>query len=60
MFKALIQTTEGAVVLGGLVLTVLSPVFSAETWAIATGVAYTLINIPSLIVKIKSWFSKKE
>lgn len=56
-FKDLIKTTEGAVVLGGLALTVLSPLFSPEMWALGTGAAYTLINLPNLWTKIKGWFS---
>ena len=56
-FKDLIKTTEGAVVLGGLALTVLSPIFSPEIWAIGTGVAYVLINLPALATKIKNWFN---
>lgn len=57
-FKDLIKTTEGAVVLGGLILTVLSPVFGPKFWAVATGIAYTLINLPALVVKIKELFNK--
>jgi O-antigen/teichoic acid export membrane protein len=54
-FKDLIKTTEGAIVLGGLALTVLSPLFSPEIWAAATGIAYVLVNVPALITKIKNW-----
>ena len=54
-FKSLIKTTEGAVVLGGLALTVLSPILSSTIWAIITGVAYVLVNIPSIITTAKSW-----
>ncbi len=41
--KDLIKTTEGAVVLLGLFLTVTGGKF----WAIATAIAYILINVPS-------------
>lgn len=51
--KDLIKTTEGAVVLGGLFLTVTGGKF----WAIATAVAYILINVPSLVSKIKEVYS---
>jgi hypothetical protein len=51
-FKDLIKTTEGAVVLGGLFLTVMGGKF----WAIATGCAYVLINVPSLVGKIKELY----
>ena len=47
--KDLIKTTEGAVVLIGLFLTVTGGKF----WAIATAIAYVLINVPSLITKLK-------
>jgi hypothetical protein len=47
--KDLLKTTEGAVVLIGLFLTVIGGKF----WAIITAVAYILINVPSLITKIK-------
>lgn len=57
-FKDLIKTTEGAVVLGGLTLTVLSPVFGPKTWAIGTGVAYVLLNLPNLVKKIKDLINK--
>jgi len=56
-FKDLIKTTEGAVVLGGLTLTVLSPVFGPKVWAVATAIGYILINIPSLVIKGKKWFN---
>lgn len=56
-FKDLIKSTEGAIVLGGLLLTVLSPVFGPKFWAIATGTAYTLINLPELVDKIKGWYN---
>lgn len=59
-FKDLIKTTEGAIVLGGLLVTVLSPIFSPEFWAIGTGIAYALVNLPNLRRKIKSWFPKRE
>lgn len=49
--KDLLKTTEGAIVLIGLVLTVIGGKF----WAIATGVAYILINVPSLLKKIKQF-----
>lgn len=51
-FKDLIKTTEGAVVLGGLVLTVLF----GKMFAIGTGVAYTLLNLPNVWTKLKGWF----
>ena len=50
--KDLIKTTEGAVVLGGLFLTVTVGKF----WAIATAVTYILINVPSLLKKIKDMY----
>lgn len=56
-FKDLIKTTEGAIVLGGLALTILSPLFSPKFWAVATAIAYVLINVPGLITKIKNWFN---
>jgi hypothetical protein len=51
--KDLIKTTEGLVVLIGLFLTVTSGRF----WAIATAIAYILINVPSLLKKIKEVYS---
>jgi hypothetical protein len=54
-FKALIKTTEGAVVLGGLTLTVLSPILSSTIWAIITGIAYVAVNIPNIFATAKSW-----
>jgi hypothetical protein len=47
--KDLLKTTEGLVVLIGLFLTVIGGKF----WAIITAIAYILINVPSLIIKIK-------
>jgi hypothetical protein len=52
-FKDLIKSTEGAVVLIGLFLTVLLGKF----WAVATAIAYILINLPALFGKIKEWFN---
>jgi hypothetical protein len=52
--KDLIKTTEGAVVLLGLFLTVTGGKF----WAIATAIAYILINVPSLLNKIKETYLK--
>jgi|TARA_B110000908_G_scaffold169497_1_gene226780 hypothetical protein len=52
--KDLIKTTEGAVVLLGLFLTVTDGKF----WAIATAIAYILINVPSLVKKIKETYLK--
>jgi len=54
--KEFIKTTEALIVLIGLLLTVLLGKF----WAIATAIIYTLINVPSLIVTIRSWFNKDE
>lgn len=51
--KDLIKTTEGLVVLIGLFLTVVSGKF----WAIATAITYTLLNVPSLVSKIKEVYS---
>ena len=51
--KDLMKTTEGAVVLIGLFLTVTSGRF----WAIATAIAYILINVPSLVKKIKNLYT---
>jgi len=56
--KDLIKTTEGAIVLGGLTLTVLSPAFPPEIWAIGTGVAYVLVNVDKLWNKVKEVFGK--
>ena len=47
-FKELLKTTEGAIVLGGLTATVLSPIFAPEVWAIGTGVAYVIVNVPNI------------
>lgn len=52
--KDLIKTTEGLVVLIGLFLTVTSGRF----WAIATAITYILINVPSLVNKIKQLIHK--
>ena len=52
--KDLIKTTEGLVVLIGLFLTVVSGKF----WAIATAITYILINVPSLVNKIKQLIHK--
>ena len=49
----LIKTTEGAVVLGGLLATVLF----GKVFAIATAIGYLLINLPSLWRTVKGWFS---
>lgn len=51
--KDLIKTTEGAIVLGGLFLTVVSGKF----WAIATAITYILINVPSLVTKLKELYT---
>jgi len=48
--KDLLKTTEGLIVLIGLFLTVVSGKF----WAFVTALAYVLINVPSLITKIKN------
>ena len=52
--KNLIKTTEGAVVLIGLFLTVTGGKF----WGIATAIAYILINVPTLLRKIKEVYLK--
>ncbi len=52
--KDLIKTTEGAVVLAGLFLTVTYGKF----WALATAAAYILINVPSLLNKLKQLIHK--
>ena len=52
--KDLLKTTEGLVVLIGLFLTVVGGKF----WAVATAVAYVLLNVPSLVSKIKEWWVK--
>lgn len=57
-FKALLKTTEGAIVLGGLTLTVVSPIFGPKFWAIATAIAYIVVNIPSIITLVKDWWKK--
>lgn len=57
--KTLIKTTEGAIVLGGLALTVISPVFGPKFWAVATAIAYVLVNVPGIITKIKEWYNSK-
>jgi len=51
--KDLIKTTEGLVVLIGLFLTVVSGKF----WAIATAITYILINVPSLVTKLKELYT---
>jgi len=55
-FKDLIKTTEGLVVLGGLLLTVLFGKF----FAIATGIIYVMLKVPSVEKwienKLKKWF----
>lgn len=51
--KDLFKTTEGLVVLIGLFLTVINGKF----WAIVTAILYILLNVPSLVVKIKQWYS---
>jgi hypothetical protein len=51
--KDLIKTTEGAVVLLGLLLTVIGGKF----WAIATAITYILINVPSLVIKLKELYA---
>jgi len=43
--KNLIKTTEGAIVIGGLVATVLF----GKVFAIATGIAYAAINVPNFL-----------
>lgn len=58
--KTLLKTTEGAVVLGGLALTVISPVFGPRVWAVGTAVGYLLVNVPGIVTKIKGWFATKE
>ena len=57
--KTLIKTTEGAIVLGGLVLTVISPIFGPKVWAVATAAGYILVNVPGIINKIKEWYNSK-
>lgn len=57
--KALLKTTEGAIVLGGLALTVLSPLFSPEIWAIGTGIAYLIVNVPAIGSFLKGLVKKK-
>ena len=52
--KDLIKTTEGAVVLAGLTLTVIFGKF----FAIGTGVVYILLNVPNLWNKIKELVNK--
>jgi len=47
--KDLIKTTEGAIVLGGLIATVLL----GKVFAIATGVAYAAVNIPNFLTWLK-------
>jgi hypothetical protein len=51
--KDLLKTTEGLVVLIGLFLTVIGGKF----WAIITAITYILINVPSLLKKIKEVYS---
>ena len=51
--KDLIKTTEGLGVLIGLFLTVIGGKF----WAVATAITYILINVPSLVSKIKEVYS---
>lgn len=57
-FKDLLKTTEGAIVLGGLVLIVISPLVGPKVWAIATGAGYVLVNVPGIITKIKELVKK--
>lgn len=47
--KEFLKTTEAIVVLIGLGLTVSLGKF----WAIATGVAYVLLNVPSIITWVR-------
>ena len=52
--KDLVKTTEGIIVLVGLFLTVALGKF----WAVATAIAYVLINVPSFLRKIKELYLK--
>lgn len=54
--KDLIKTTEGAIVLGGLVVTVLF----GKVFAIGTGIAYCALNIPNFLAWLKKQVGKGE
>ncbi|MBV1929076.1 MAG: hypothetical protein KUG81_06140 [Gammaproteobacteria bacterium] len=54
--KDLIKTTEGAIVIGGLVATVLL----GKVFAIITGVAYAAVNIPNFLAFLKKTVGKGE
>ena len=54
-FPELIKSTSGLIVLGGLTLSF----FGGKFWIVATGVAYILVNVPSLFIKAKAWIEKQ-
>lgn len=49
MFKNLLKTTEGAIVYGGLVATLIV----GKVAAVITGVAYAAVNIPNFLKWLK-------
>ncbi len=53
--KDLIKTTEGAIVIGGLVATVLF----GKVVAIVTGVAYVAVNVPNFLAWLKKLVGKE-
>ena len=53
-FKDLVKTTEGAVVLGGLLATVLL----GKLFAWATGIAYVALNVPKVFTWIKNKYNQ--
>ncbi len=53
-FKDLVKTTEGAVVLGGLLATVLL----GKLFAWITGIAYVALNVPKVYAWIKDKYSQ--
>jgi hypothetical protein len=54
--KTFLKTTEALVVLIGLFLTLTLGKF----WAIATALAYVLLNVPNLWKTVKGWVSKED
>lgn len=46
-FKQVVATTEGLIVVGGLLLTVTSPILPAKVWAVITAITYLAFKIPS-------------
>jgi hypothetical protein len=53
--KDLIKTTEGAIVIGGLI----SITLIGKVMVIPVGVAYAAVNIPNLLAWLKKLVAKK-